>query len=99
MAIKSRLRAELEAALQLGNKGFGDPVTFDNEYFKALQQRPWEDKSNSMAAMIGLPSDHVLPDSKLCQPAIQRYAASQTAFFEDFAAAYTKLTTLGTSLA
>lgn len=85
--------------MQLGNKGFGDPVKFDNEYYTALQRRPWDDKSNNMASMIGLPSDHVLPDSTACQPAIERYAASQDAFFSDFAAAYTKLTALGTSLA
>lgn len=52
-----------------------------------------------MAAMIGLPSDHVLPDNDRCRPAIQQYAADQTAFFDDFAAAYLKLTTLGTALA
>lgn len=85
--------------LQLGNKGFGDPVTFDNEYYKALQRRPWEDKSNTMAAMIGLPTDHVLPDDERCSPAIRRYATDQAAFFDDFAAAYLRLSTLGTNLA
>ena len=85
--------------LQLGNKGFGDPVTFDNAYYTSLLQRPWNDKSNSMASMIGLPSDHVLPESEACVPAIKQYASSQAAFFDDFASAYNKLSSLGTSLA
>jgi L-ascorbate peroxidase len=85
--------------LQLGNKGFGDPVTFDNAYFTALLQQPWNDRNNSMANMIGLPSDHVLPESEACVPAIRQYASSQAAFFEDFASAYSKLASLGTSLA
>ena len=86
-------------ALQLGNKGFGDPVTFDNAYYKALLQKPWNDKQNSMASMIGLPSDHVLPESKQCLPSIEQYASSQEKFFEDFVSAYTKLSKLGTALA
>lgn len=46
--------------LQLGSKGFGDPVTFDNAYYPALQQKPWAGApADSMAAMIGLPSDKV----------------------------------------
>lgn len=72
-------------------------MTFDNAYYTALLQKPWNDKSNSMATMIGLPSDHVLPESKDCLPAIEHYAGSQEAFFQDFAAAYNKLTNLGTN--
>jgi len=45
---------------QLGAKGFGDPVTFDNAYYTALQSKPWTGApADSMAAMIGLPSDKV----------------------------------------
>ena len=73
-------------------------MTFNNDYYKTLKQQPWNDKSNSMASMIGLPSDHVLPDSKVCTPFIDRYASSQEAFFQDFAAAYAKLTSLGTAV-
>lgn len=85
--------------MQLGNKGFGDPVTFDNAYYKALLQKPWNDKQNSMASMIGLPSDHVLPESQECLPTIEQYASSQEAFFQDFTAAYSKLSNLGTTIA
>lgn len=50
-----------------------------------------------MAQMIGLPSDHVLPDDPECREYIGQYASSQDKFFDDFAAAYTKLTSLGAS--
>lgn len=79
----------------LGSKGFGDPATFDNFYFTALLRKPWEDKSNSMASMIGLPSDHVLPDDPECREFIQAYSKDQALFLSDFTEAYTKLTTLG----
>ena len=81
--------------MQLGNKGFGDPLTFDNQYYKSLLQKPWDDPSNSMAAMIGLPSDHVLPDDSKCRPSIEAYAEDQQHFFQDFGAAYAKMTSLG----
>lgn len=81
--------------LQLGSKGYGDPVTFDNVYYTALLKKPWDDPSNSMASMIGLPSDHVLPDDPECRPVIEAYAASQQKFFQDFGTAYAKLTMLG----
>jgi len=81
--------------VQLGNKGFGDPLTFDNQYFKSLLQKPWEDPTNSMGSMIGLPSDHVLPDDSKCRPSIEAYAVDQQRFYRDFGAAYTKLTSLG----
>lgn len=54
---------------------------------------------DEMASMIGLPSDHVLPDDPDCLPLIEAYAADQAAFFNDFAAAYAKLTTLGVTWA
>ena len=85
----------LYLCLQLGSKGYGDPVTFDNAYYTALLKKPWDDPSNSMASMIGLPSDHVLPDDPVCRPAIEAYAASQQQFFQDFSDAYRKLTMLG----
>lgn len=43
----------------------------------------------------GIATDHVLPDDPTCRPLIQRYAADQPAFFQDFAAAYLKMTALG----
>lgn len=81
--------------LQLGSKGFGDALTFDNAYYTALLQKPWTDPENEMASMIGLPSDHVLPDDAECRPVIQEYASSQQRFFQDFGSAYVKLTSLG----
>ncbi|DBA86813.1 TPA: hypothetical protein ACH3X2_005396 [Trebouxia sp. C0005] len=86
----------LAGAHTLGSKGFGDPLTFDNAYFTALLQKPWAaPNADSMAKMIGLPSDHVLPDDSDCKPVIQMYAADQKRFFKDFADAYVKLTMLG----
>ena len=54
-----------------GGKGFGAPDVFDNAYYTALLRRPWLDTKDGMASMIGLPSDHVLPDDKECLPFIQ----------------------------
>ncbi|GIM10380.1 hypothetical protein Vretimale_14123 [Volvox reticuliferus] len=85
----------LSGAHTLGSKGFGDPTRFDNEYYLALLRRPWNNPNDSMASMIGLPSDHVLPDDPECLPYIQRYAEDQDAFFADFSKAYIKLTSLG----
>lgn len=78
-----------------GGKGFGDPVTFDNAYYTSLIAKPWLNKNDPMADMIGLPSDHVLPDDAECLEYIQAYAADQQLLFRDFAAAYEKLTQLG----
>eukprot|EP00198_Chlamydomonas_reinhardtii_P006140 XP_001695476.1 L-ascorbate peroxidase [Chlamydomonas reinhardtii] len=85
----------LSGAHTLGSKGFGDPVTFDNAYYVALLQKPWNNTKDAMASMIGLPSDHVLPDDPDCLPVIQRYAADQDLFFRDFSAAYIKMCGLG----
>ncbi|KAG2430144.1 hypothetical protein HXX76_010243 [Chlamydomonas incerta] len=85
----------LSGAHTLGSKGFGDPVTFDNAYYVELLKKPWGNTKDPMASMIGLPSDHVLPDDPDCLPVIQRYAADQAAFFRDFSAAYVKMCGLG----
>ena len=42
--------------LQLGGKGYGDPLAFDNTYYTTLLQKPWADKSNTMNQHIGEPS-------------------------------------------
>jgi L-ascorbate peroxidase len=52
-----------------------------------------------MATHIGLPSDHALPEDEECLGHIRAYAADQGAFFRDFAAAYTRMTALGTGWA
>lgn len=36
----------------LGSKGFGDPLTFDNEYYRILLRRPWK-SGQEMDLMIG----------------------------------------------
>ena len=54
-----------------GGKGFGAPDVFDNAYYSFLLRRPWLDSKDNMASMIGLPSDHVLPDDPECLPVIQ----------------------------
>lgn len=85
----------LSGAHTIGGKGFGSPDVFDNAYYTALLKRPWLDPKDPMAAMIGLPSDHVLPDDPECLPIIQRYASDQAAFFSAFSEAYVKMTNLG----
>ena len=54
-----------------GSKGFGAPDKFDNQYFVELLKKPWLDPKSEMASMIGLPSDHVLPDDQDCLPYIK----------------------------
>ena len=52
-------------------------------------------QADPMGEMIGLPSDRVLPDNPSCRPVIEEYAADQQLFFDDFAAAYVKMCSLG----
>ncbi|PSC70734.1 L-ascorbate peroxidase 6 [Micractinium conductrix] len=85
----------LSGSHTLGSKGYGDPLTFENTYFKTLLAEPWRDKSNEMAQHTGIPTDHVLPTSAALRPIIQRYADDEPAFFRDFAAAYVKMAGLG----
>ena len=67
----------LSGAHTLGQKGFGDPGRFDNTYFQMLLRKPWNDPNNKMAAMIGLPSDHALPENRDCLAVIQEYSKDQ----------------------
>ncbi|KAK9840586.1 hypothetical protein WJX81_003173 [Elliptochloris bilobata] len=85
----------LSGAHTLGGKGFGEPLKFDNMYFRTLLAKPWADPANEMGSMVGLPSDHVLPEDEALRPVIVLYAADERRFFNDFAAAYLKLTSLG----
>jgi len=85
----------LSGSHTLGSKGYGDPLTFDNSYYPALLAKPWNDPNNKMASMIGIPTDHVLPDDARCAPIIKEYADSQELFYRDFSDAYVKMTTLG----
>jgi hypothetical protein len=49
-----------------GGKGFGAADVFDNAYYLALLKKPWNDPNEPMREMIGLPSDHVLPEDEEC---------------------------------
>lgn len=81
--------------VQLGGKGFGAPDKFDNYYFQALLKRPWLNRTDSMALMIGIASDHVLPDDRECLVHIEEFAADNAKFLTEFEQAYLKMTTLG----
>ncbi len=61
----------------LGGKGFGAPDVFDNAYYLALLKKPWLDPNDKMGSMIGLPSDHVLPEDPECVEVIQVRAMAQ----------------------
>lgn len=91
----TRLPCVVDTRTHAGGKGFGDPVTFDNAYYTALQAKPWLNPKDPMADMIGLPSDHVLPDDAECRAFIDAYAADQQLWFKDFSKAYQQLVSLG----
>ncbi|XP_009786316.1 putative L-ascorbate peroxidase 6 [Nicotiana sylvestris] len=84
----------LSGAHTLGSKGFGNPVVFDNAYFKILMEKPWL-SSAGMTSMVGLPSDRALVEDDECVRWISKYAEDQSLFFEDFKNAYTKLVDTG----
>jgi L-ascorbate peroxidase len=85
----------LSGSHTLGSKGYGDPLTFDNSYFTLLLEKPWENSKDDMASMIGIASDHVLPDDVVCRPLIEKYAKDKELFFKDFEKSFLKLSTLG----
>ncbi|XP_076951531.1 putative L-ascorbate peroxidase 6 [Bidens hawaiensis] len=84
----------LSGAHTLGSKGFGNPVTFDNAYYKVLLEKPWL-SSGGMTSMVGLPSDRALIEDAECLRWISEYADDQDLFFEDFKNAYIKLVNSG----
>ncbi|MFS8005430.1 putative L-ascorbate peroxidase [Helianthus anomalus] len=84
----------LSGAHTLGSKGFGNPVIFDNAYYKVLLEKPWL-SSAGMTSMVGLPSDRALLDDDECLRWISKYADDQDLFFEDFKNAYIKLVNSG----
>ncbi|KAA8525467.1 hypothetical protein F0562_007322 [Nyssa sinensis] len=84
----------LSGAHTLGSKGFGNPVVFDNSYFKILLEKPWL-SSAGMSSMIGLPSDRALVEDDECTRWISKYADNQNLFFEDFKNGYIKLVNSG----
>ncbi|XP_024034007.1 putative L-ascorbate peroxidase 6 isoform X2 [Citrus clementina] len=84
----------LSGAHTLGTKGFGNPIVFDNSYYKILLEKPWQ-SSAGMSSMIGLPSDRALVEDDECLRWIKMYADNQNMFFEDFKNAYVKLVNSG----
>ena len=69
-----------------------DLFTFTNSYFRLLLNR------NEKAVQHLLPSDRFLTLDPECRQYVEEYALDQDFFFRDFAAAYRKLTVLGTPL-
>ncbi|KAG6544271.1 hypothetical protein Mapa_014274 [Marchantia paleacea] len=84
----------LSGAHSVGGKGFGDPYTFDNIYYKILLDKPWLAKGNE-SSMIGLDSDRALPEDEECLKWVNAYAQNQDLFFQDFTNAYMKLVDTG----
>ncbi|CAA7025420.1 unnamed protein product [Microthlaspi erraticum] len=86
----------LSGAHTIGSKGFGDPFTFDNAYYKILLEKPWTSTTTSkMTSMVGLPSDHALVEDDECLRWVKQYAEDQDKFFKDFTNAYIKLVNSG----
>lgn len=85
----------LSGAHTIGSKGFGDPFTFDNAYYKILLEKPWRSTTSKMTSMVGLPSDHALVEDDECLRWVKEYAEDQDKFFRDFTNAYIKLVNSG----
>eukprot|EP00041_Stephanoeca_diplocostata_P005945 m.71658 g.71658 ORF g.71658 m.71658 type:complete len:399 (+) comp16088_c0_seq1:100-1296(+) len=82
-----------------------NPLKFDNEYFRNLLEKTWipkkysgkpmmEDQETGLLAM--LPTDMALIEDDKFRVHVERYAKDEQAFFDEFAAAFSKLCALGT---
>ncbi|QDZ17867.1 heme peroxidase [Chloropicon primus] len=98
MGLDTRDLVALSGSHALGGKGFGDPLTFDNEYYKTILKKPWLNKKDEMAQMIGIPSDRVLPDDPECRKIVKEFADDEQKFFQQFTESYSKMATLGYKL-
>ncbi|KAL3718849.1 hypothetical protein ACJRO7_003887 [Eucalyptus globulus] len=65
-----------------------NPLIFDNSYFKELL-------SGEKKELLQLPSDKALLADPVFRPLVEKYAADEDAFFEDYAEAHLKLSELG----
>jgi len=81
-----------------------DPLTFDNSYFVELLNKEYEDETTSEGCpqlrhkesqTMMLISDMALKTDDGFRPYVEKYAADQQAFFDDYAASFQKLTELG----
>ncbi|XP_073050657.1 L-ascorbate peroxidase, cytosolic-like [Primulina eburnea] len=65
-----------------------NPLIFDNSYFKELL-------SGDKEGLLQLPSDKALLTDPVFRPLVEKYAADEDAFFEDYAESHLKLSELG----
>ncbi|KAH0905018.1 hypothetical protein HID58_044521 [Brassica napus] len=65
-----------------------NPLIFDNSYFKELL-------SGEKEGLLQLPTDKALLEDPIFRPLVERYAADEDAFFEDYTKAHLKLSELG----
>ncbi len=65
-----------------------NPLIFDNTYFKELL-------SGEKEGLLQLPSDKALLTDPVFRPLVEKYAADEDAFFDDYAEAHLKLSELG----
>lgn len=80
-----------------------NPLEFDNQYFKNLLEIEWKPKqwdgkfqySDPTDKLVMLPTDVALIQDPGFRQHVERYAADQQVFFDEFAAAYGKLMLLG----
>lgn len=70
-----------------------NPLVFDNSYYTELV------KEAAATGILRLPSDHALCDEPALKAQVEKYAADQNAFFEDYVKAHQKLSELGMAAA
>ena len=84
------------------------PITFTNEFYKLLLNEQWYEKSwsgprqfenDSSKSLMMLPTDKCLVDDKDFKPYVEKYAADEDVYFDDFSQALTKLFELGVPFA
>ncbi|VAH89694.1 unnamed protein product [Triticum turgidum subsp. durum] len=65
-----------------------NPLKFDNSYFTELL-------SGDKEGLLQLPSDKTLLTDPVFRPLVEKYAADEKAFFEDYKEAHLRLSELG----